>query len=332
MTFTINNISFTIPQTTNINFSLLPASQFLEHIYRNCYQLLQNNNSLYQLDFDNQNIQSIITNAINIQNPRTLITKLNSETISPNIWNRNSLNKAMLLFFSIFPDFKLLFKNIITDVEINILNAETLCGQNTNTTNFLNIKSKLDEINRNEWTRQQTQSEKQAGIKILGNTSEKLLEIAMSQLIDEINFFRSQNQDVQSYGDFVAMCLPNNLWVSVKSAFARERLLASGYTTDIIGVGFFTSYREFTSRTKIRNFNKVGFLAMYIPDIPLTEVQVLNNISTYQEIINYYNHNNISLPLNINGNQFLRPSSQLYNDLNELLSIQNMKNRTTLSY
>lgn len=332
MTFTINTQNFTIPTPTNINFTYLPASDFLEHIYTNCYAQLINNNNLYQLDFDNPMISKIIQDAINIQNPRTLITKLNGETLSTSTWNSNPLNKAMLLFFSIFPDFNLLFKNINTDVEISIFNAEILYGQNTNTVNFVHVKSKLDEINRHKWSRAQTQSEKQAGVKLLGNTSEKLLEIAMALLIDDKNFFRSQNQDVQSYGDFVAMCLPNNLWISVKSSFARERLLASGYTTDIIGVGFFTSFREFTSRTKIRNFNKVGFLAMYIPDVPLTEEQVQNNISTYQEILNHYQQNNISLPLNINGTNFLRPSSQLYSDLNALLTIQDMKNRTTVRY
>lgn len=332
MTFTINTQSFTIPAPQNINFTYFPASNFLEYIYTNCYNLLINNNNLYQLDFDYVRIHTIIQTAINRQNPRTLITKLNGEIINLTTWTSNPLNKAMLLFFSIFPDFNLLFKNINTDVEISILNAEILCGQCTNTANFVFVKSKLDEINRNKWSRAQNQSEKQAGVKLLGNTSEKLLEIAMARLIDEKNFFRSQNQDVQSYGDFVAMCLPNNLWISVKSSFARERLLASGYTTDIIGVGFFTSFREFTSRTKIRNFNKVGFLAMYIPDLPLSEEQVQSNISTYEEILNYYNQNNISLPLNINGTNFLRPSSQLYSDLRNLLSIQDMKNRTTLRY
>lgn len=71
---------------------------------------------------------------------------------------------------------------------------------------------------------------------------------------------------------------------------------------------------------------------MYIPDVPLSEEQIQSNISTYQEILNYYNQNNISLPLNINGTNFLRPSSRLYSDLRNLLSIQDMKNRTTLRY
>ena len=154
----------------------------------------------------------------------------------------------------------------------------------------------------------------------------------MESLIDNTNFFRSQNQDVQSYGDFVLMCLPNNLWISVKSNFARERLLASGYTTDIIGVGYFTDFNEFTSQTKIRNFIKVGFLAMYIPDITITEEQIANNISTYKQALNCYETQQRELPKNINGKNFLRPLSQLYNDLNSLLEINDIKKRTTVRY
>ena len=82
--------------------------------------------------------------------------------------------------------------------------------------------------------------------------------------------------------------MPNNLWLSVKSNFARERLLASGFTTDIIGVGFFESAKEFTGKIRIRNFQRAGFLAMYCPDVPVNQEQIDNQITTYDLIVKRY--------------------------------------------
>lgn len=331
MQFQFNNTLVTIQRPTNIDFNLHNASHFLQEVYTYLYELLNENNGLFQINYDELDT-NLLQRLIDENNPRIVLTKMNGKKVSTTEWQNNPIQKAFVLFFSQFPDFNLLLTNLHTDPAINIKNAETLFGENVSSQNFLNIKKQVDEINNLKWTREKNLSERQAGVSILGNISETLLETAMESLIDNTNFFRSQNHDVQSYGDFVLMCLPNNLWISVKSNFARERLLASGYTTDIIGVGYFTDYNEFTSQTKVRNFIKVGFLAMYIPDIPITETQITNNVSTYQESINYYNENNRELPRNINGQLFLRPLSQLYNDLNTLLQIDDIKRRTTVRY
>lgn len=328
MQFQHNNISITIEEPANINFNNNP---FLERIYNYLYSLLNSNNGLFQINFDDLDT-NLLQTIIDENNPRLILKKINGKKISSAEWNKNPIQKAFVLFFSIFPNFNLFVKNIHADPEINIKNAEILIDENTSPENFLHVKRKIDEINNLKWNRTLEVSESQAGVSILGSVSEILLERAMESLIDNTNFFRSQNQDVQSYGDFVLMCLPNNLWISVKSNFARERLLASGYTTDIIGVGYFTDFNEFTSQTKIRNFIKVGFLAMYIPDIPITEEQIANNISTYRQALNCYETQQRELPKNINGKVFLRPLSQLYNDLNSLLEINDIKRRTTVRY
>jgi len=328
MQFEIDHILINIENPNNINFD---NNQFLEDIYILLYNSLNENSGLFQIDFDILNVEALSL-TIEENNPRNSLSKLNGKKVSLAEWQKNPIQKAFLLFFSKFPDLNLFIKNIHADPEINIKNAERLLGEETSTLNFLNIKRKIDEINNLKWNREKSLSERQAGVSILGNISETLLATAMESLIDNTNFFRSQNHDVQSYGDFVLMCLPNNLWISVKSNFARERLLASGYTTDIIGVGYFTDFNEFTSQTKIRNFIKVGFLAMYIPDIPITEEQIENDISTYHEALNFYNEQDRSLPQNINGKEFLRPLSQLYNDLNSLLLVQDIKKRTTVRY
>lgn len=332
MQFYIENYIINIENPENINFNQYPkAASFLKNLYSLIYNKLSEEDGLFQINFDELD-ESMILNIINDNNPRLSLKKLNGKKISSLEWNKNPIQKAFVLFFSIFPDFNLFIKNIHADADINILNAEKLCGEKTSTNNFLTIKRKIDELNNLKWTRDKDTSERQAGVSILGNMSETLLATAMETLIDNQNFFRSQNHDVQSYGDFVLMCLPNNLWISVKSNFARERLLASGYTTDIIGVGYFTDSDEFTSQTKIRNFIKVGFLAMYIPNIPITEDQVEKNISTYEEVIQFYNNSSRDLPKNINGQDFLRPLSQLYTDLNSLLEIKDIKKRTTVRY
>ncbi|RXJ79879.1 hypothetical protein [Arcobacter sp. F2176] len=331
MQFQFNNTLVTIQEPTNIDFNLHNATHFLQEVYTYLYGLLNEDNGLFQINYDELDT-NLIQRLIDENNPRIVLTKINGKKVSTTEWQNNPIQKAFVLFFSQFPDFNLLLKNLHTDPSINIKNAETLFGEAVSSQNFLNIKKQVDEINNLKWTREKSLPERQAGVSILGNISETLLETAMESLIDNTNFFRSQNHDVQSYGDFVLMCLPNNLWISVKSNFARERLLASGYTTDIIGVGYFTDYNEFTSQIKVRNFIKVGFLAMYIPNIPITESQITNDVSTYQEAVNYYNDNNRELPLNINGKPFLRPLSDLYHDLNTLLQIDDIKRRTTVRY
>jgi hypothetical protein len=331
MQFLIDEREFIITEPSNIDFSTHESSEFLRSMYNLLYSRLREDEGLFQIDFDEID-KDLISTIISNDNPRLSLRKLNGAKISSSEWNKNPIQKAFVLFFSIYPDFNLFIKNIHADADINILNAENLFGEITSTNNFLNIKRKIDELNNLNWSREKDTSERQAGVSILGNMSETLLATAMETLIDNQNFFRSQNHDVQSYGDFVLMCLPNNLWISVKSNFARERLLASGYTTDIIGVGYFTDSAEFTSQTKIRNFIKVGFLAMYIPNIPITEEQLNQNISTYEEVIQFYENTNRALPKNINGQNFLRPLSQLYNDLNSLLEIEDIKRRTTVKY
>jgi hypothetical protein len=223
-------------------------------------------------------------------------------------------------------------ENIHLLSKVAIESSEICLGLEVDATNFIGAKQFIDRINTERWTRRQTRSEEQSGVSNLGGVSEKLLEMAMDKLIDNVNFFKTQNQKIQSYGDFVLMCLPNNLWLSVKSNFARERLLASGYTTDILGVGFFTSKDEFTSQSKIRNFQRVGFLAMYLPDVSVSAEQVKNGSNTYDEVVKHYQDNNTSLPININGTPFLRALSTLHQDLSNILNIEDVRNRTTLGF
>ena len=329
----ILNIQINRPEDlTNIN-NLPLWDEFFLPTYHSLYLLIDPSSTQYpHIDFDTYKITiaSVLDTLTDEQVKK--LRKLGDNDISKSEWDKARENKAMLVFLWNFPEFANLLNNIHLLASVAIKSSEFYLNIQINSTNFIAAKQFIDQINRQRWTRNQTTNEQQSGVSNLGGVSESLLEMAMEQLIDGVNFFKTNNQKVQSYGDFVLMCLPNNLWMSVKSNFARERLLASGYTTDILGVGFFTSKDEFTSQSKIRNFQRVGFLGMYLPDIPVSEDQIINNTNTYQEVQHYYQSNGINLPININGTLFLRPLSTLHADISKILSINPVSNRTTLGF
>lgn len=329
----IINIQIT-PPATLVNTDGLPLwNEFYLPIYQRLYALANPATLIYpHIDFDTFKNQITPLLAALAPAQLTILKRLGPSTFNNDEWNRAPEHKAIMVFLWKFLEFANLLTNIHLLAPVAIKSSEIYLNINIDSTNFIRAKQFIDQINRVRWTRAQNQSERQSGVSNLGSVSESLLEIAMNQLIDGVNFFKTNNQQVQSYGDFVLMCLPNNLWLSVKSNFARERLLASGYTTDILGVGFFTSKDEFTSKAKIRNFQRVGFLAMYLPDIPVSEDQVNNNTNTYDEVMAFYAANAINLPININGTQFLRPLSGLHADISSILAIADVSNRTTLSF
>lgn len=235
-------------------------------------------------------------------------------------------------FLASFPEMVGLVFNTVLLAENSIENAELLLGADCDATNFIAIKQIIDDLNTKSWTRDKDVSEGQSGVSTLGTISESLLNRVFDSMVDETNFFKVNASQVQSYGDFVLMCLPNNLWISVKSNFARERLLASGYSNDILGVGFFESFDEFTGQIRVRNFQRAGFLAMYCPDVAVSEAQVAGGTSTYQQIVDFHAANETDMPKNINGRPFIRRLSDLQGDLQPLLDEQDVKRRFTVSF
>ena len=311
-----------ITQITDPNFH-----NFLTKNYNFIYQQFNASlSSSFQIDLA-QFSSLLDISDLNNQNKRLI--KLEAPDL--NFQPKNDRDYVLLLIHY-FPQLGLVFKNIHLSAHTSLLVAEYILKKKINAQNFVFAKKYIDDINKQKWTRPQTDQEKQSGVSNLGSVSEKLLEKAFDTLIDKTNFFKTTSSEIQSYGDFVLMCLPNNLWISVKSNFARERLLASGYTTDILGVGFFTDSKEFTSYSKVRNFQRVGFLAMYLPDIPITEQQVAENISTFKQVQNKFIELDKDFPKNINGTDFYRPLSQIYNDLQKLLSKTEVSKRTTISF
>lgn len=245
---------------------------------------------------------------------------------------RANFQSHLRVFLEAYPEFFGLFRNTVTSAAISIANAEYLAGEACSGANFIRLKEIIDLVNEGVWTRDKDRSERQSGVSVLGEISERLLAAALDEQIDGEKFFKVGGSDVKSYGDFVAICLPNNLWVSVKSNYARERLLASGYSNDIVGAGFFVDHREFTNPTRIRNFQRAGFLAMYCPDSPVTPVQRLAGSSTYSLIVEHYEGAGLPSPLNINGKPFIRRLSELPHDIGGLLAQPDVRQRLTVRF
>ncbi|MDB2560058.1 hypothetical protein N9X49_03105 [Amylibacter sp.] len=235
-------------------------------------------------------------------------------------------------FLKTYPQLLGLFKHVINVANQVIENAEFLHCEKCNGDNFIELKKIIDEQNKAKWVREKDGSEAQSGKTVLGNISESLLQKVFSQLEDDKNFFKVNSREVKSYGDFVLISLPNNLWISVKSNFAKERLLASGFNTDIIGVGFFQEYEEFTSPVKIRNLQRAGFVGIYLPDVAVTDEQLNSNTSTFDELVYFYQKQKIKMPLNINGKSFFRKLSNLKTDFDFLLNEKNLKKRFTFNF
>lgn len=233
------------------------------------------------------------------------------------------------------PQLALFLKNIHPGAAHQVEALSVLREEDVDFSNISDFKRDLRARHEARWSRVQREergnNEVQGGVSVLGSLSEELLKRAIETVSTSEDIFQTNQDDTKSYGDFVLMSLPNNLWFSVKSGFSRERLLASGFSNDLVGVGFFEEPTEFTSRHKVRNFKKAGFLAIYLPDVAVTEEQHDGTTSTYAEVQEFYNQAGRVAPLNINGTQFFRPLSELGDDIKSLLD-QDLQRRSTLNF
>lgn len=325
-TFTFNGRDVDIAHPNQLVF----ANQFLRDSYTWVFDTIVPGQYVAQIDADQMHagaagfdiLQSAANHGIAIQQP----------TAKASNRDRALTQSHIRTVLGAFPQLAGFFSNTIVSASIAIRNAEFLLGEQCNGGNFILLKKIVDSINRTAWTREQDVSERQSGVSVLGTISETLLGIVMSGMIDNQNFFKIGNAEVQSYGDFVVTCLPNNLWISVKSNFARERLLASGYSNDILGAGFFQDASEFTQPVRIRNFQRAGFLAMYCPDVAVTQHQQINATSTYHEIEEFHRTRGSQMPLNINGKPFIRKLSDLAADIQALLDVADIRRRFTVNF
>lgn len=87
-----------------------------------------------------------------------------------------------------------------------------------------------------------------------------------------VSLNRGKLLHLKMYGDFLIPCAPHNLFVSVKSEAARERLLLSGNRLESVGFGFFNDASEFWTASRIRLYKRWGFSAIYMPTETLAQL------------------------------------------------------------
>lgn len=106
------------------------------------------------------------------------------------------------------------------------------------------------------------------------------------------------------YGDILIPCAPHNLLVSVKSEAARERFVVSGNRLESVGFGFFSDANEFWTSSRMNLLKRWGFVAVYMPEETLREIQDhLRQAGTESDAIN------------INGRPLFRALSEFGGDM-----------------
>jgi hypothetical protein len=324
--FDFEGRQFVIEPPANITFK----NGFYERVYRDLFAKLRDGECKPHIDCDDFTYQNAGFDYYQLGLNEGVALKKTSEKTSNN--SREQAQIVIQDFCSNYPLFVTFINNCRFKSDIAIKHAEQLIDEECSISNFIRLKRIIGFFNNLNWTREMDKSESQASSSNLGTISESLLETAFEALDNGKDFFKVNNSQVNSYGDFVLICLPNNLWLSVKSNFARERLLASGYSNDILAVGFFQDYTEFTSQVKIRNMQRAGFLCIYLPDEPVTQDQQDSGTSTYKQTIDFYKTASNPLPLNINGTLFFRPLSSISDDLGKLLKEGRIGHRLSVNF
>lgn len=155
-------------------------------------------------------------------------------------------------------------------------------------------------------------------VSLIGSLTEKICEIAIKAVCDEKRYSKLP-KNWKWLGDFAVTGLPFNLYISVKSYYAKERLIVSGtgqMAAPVVGYGLFKDVNEWNP-SRVGQYKHRGFVAIYIPhDIydalsrktgkghPVTDVKniydkpFLRDIADFSnDLKNVVNTNNILLKI-----------------------------------
>lgn len=103
-------------------------------------------------------------------------------------------------------------------------------------------------------------------VSVVGGVTELICETALSGVLPD-NRFGKLPQSWKWIGDFAIVGIPFNLFISVKSYKAKERLLVSGTgqnAAPVVGFGLFDDVKEW-SPDRVKQYKQRGFLAIYMP-------------------------------------------------------------------
>ena len=102
-------------------------------------------------------------------------------------------------------------------------------------------------------------------VSVIGKISEYICELALKSAAPGRYCRPPKNWDW--VGDYELLGAPFNLFISVKSYAAKERLIVSGtgqLAAPVIGWGLFNDKKEW-SPSRVKQYKQRGFLAIYMP-------------------------------------------------------------------
>lgn len=127
-------------------------------------------------------------------------------------------------------------------------------------------------------------------VSVIGGVTEMICEIGLKAAAK--NRYAHLPNDWKWLGDYAITGLPFNLYVSVKSYYARERLIASGTgqgAAPIIGYGLFKDESEWSPK-RVHQYRHRGFIAVYMPtDLYTALSQKVGRGHPATSILNIYN-------------------------------------------
>ncbi|TCL60537.1 hypothetical protein EDD76_102235 [Kineothrix alysoides] len=103
-------------------------------------------------------------------------------------------------------------------------------------------------------------------VSLIGSLTEKICEIGIKAVCDETRYSQLP-KNWKWLGDFAVTGLPFNLYISVKSYYAKERLIVSGtgqMAAPVVGFGLFKDIAEWNP-SRVSQYKHRGFVAIYIP-------------------------------------------------------------------
>ena len=127
-------------------------------------------------------------------------------------------------------------------------------------------------------------------VSVIGGVTEMICQIGLEAAAP--NRYAHLPNDWKWIGDYAITGLPFNLYISVKSYYARERLIASGTgqgAAPIIGYGLFKDESEWSPK-RVHQYRHRGFVAIYMPTALYTALsQKVGRGHPATSILNIYN-------------------------------------------
>lgn len=149
---------------------------------------------------------------------------------------------------------------------------------------------------------------------LIGSITEKICEIGIKSVCNNQRY-SSLPKNWKWLGDFAITGLPFNLYISVKSYYAKERLIVSGtgqLAAPVVGYGLFKDITEW-SPSRVNQYKHRSFVAIYIPQ------DLYNALS-----IKTGKNQPVTDIKNIYGSPFLRDIAYLADDLKKVVDPTNI--------